>query len=165
VPQEMKIQEALRLIIRTKKNLYDFYLHAAERVTNPLGRRVFQRLAEEVRDNLGRFFHLYNGHDLGDFDQFMATPPHPDSALIQALTDQLTPDVHERRARELALSEEEDIERMLRMTAAHVIDPVARQILQRAASESRQHCAIIESEYAHTMGMVHESDIDTYVRE
>ncbi|ORJ62088.1 hypothetical protein [Geothermobacter hydrogeniphilus] len=163
MPQEMKIQEALRLIIRTKKTLYDFYLLAAERVTNPLGRKVFQRLAEEVHGNLGRFFHLYNGHDLGDFDQFMALPPSPDAALIKELTAH--PDIHERRAQELALSEEEDIERMLRMTAARVIDPAARQTLERAAHETRQHCALIESEYAHTMGMVHETDIDIYVRE
>ncbi len=165
MPQEMKIQEAIRLILKTKKNLYDFYLQAAEQVSNPLGRRVFERLAGEARNNLGRFFHLYNGHDLGDFEQFMATPPHPDSALLNDLVAQLTPDIHERRAREMALQEEEDIHRMLTMTAARVIDPVARQILQRAARETREHCALIESEYAHDMGMVHETDIDTYVRE
>jgi hypothetical protein len=33
------------------------------------------------------------------------------------------------------------------------------------AKETRTHYAIIESEYARTMGMVHETDIDTYVRE
>ena len=33
------------------------------------------------------------------------------------------------------------------------------------AKDTRIHYEIIESEYAHTMGMVHETDIDTYVRE
>lgn len=165
MPQEMKIQEALRLIIRTKKNLYDYYLKAAEQSTNPLGRKVFQHLAHEVRSNLSRFFHLYIGHDLGDFDQFMETAPLPDSALLHDLSAELSPDMHDRRAQEVALREEEDIERMLRMTAGRVIDPAARQILLRAAQETKNHCALIESEYAHTMGMVHETDMDTFVRE
>jgi hypothetical protein len=33
------------------------------------------------------------------------------------------------------------------------------------AKETENHYAIIESEYAHLMGMVHETDIDTFVRE
>jgi hypothetical protein len=31
--------------------------------------------------------------------------------------------------------------------------------------ETEQHYALIESEYAHIMRMVHESDQDTFVRE
>jgi len=33
------------------------------------------------------------------------------------------------------------------------------------ADATHQHYEVIESEYAHLMGMVHETDIDTYVRE
>jgi hypothetical protein len=33
------------------------------------------------------------------------------------------------------------------------------------AKSTHQHYELIESEYAHLMGMVHETDIDTFVRE
>jgi hypothetical protein len=40
-----------------------------------------------------------------------------------------------------------------------------RAVFDRMAEETETHYAIIESEYARIMGMVHETDIDTYVRE
>lgn len=165
MPQEMHVQEAIRLILKSKKNLYHFYRHAAAQGENRSGCLVFERLAEETSSNLSRFYHLYNGEEFGTFDQFLQSAPSHDSTLMSSLQGQVSPEIHDRRARELALQEEENLERMLRMTAARVIDPVARQTLERAANETRQHHALIESEYAHTMRMVHETDIDTYVRE
>jgi len=165
MPQEYRAQEAIRLAIDNKKALYDFYRQAAGTITNTSGQRVFERLAAEVRDNLSRFYHLYLGQDLPGFENFMAMPPQGDSAMLFELNRELNPEIHDRKAREIALREEADIERILRMTAARVIDPVARDVLQRAADEVSQHMQLIESEYARTMGMVHETDIDTYVRE
>lgn len=165
MPQEYRIQEAIRLAIESKKNLHDFYRQAAGRITNHSGQRVFERLADETRSNLGRFYHLYLGEDLPGFERFMATPPRTDSAMLHELGREIQPEIHDRKARELALREETDIERVLRLTAARVIDPLAREVLLRAADEVCQHMQVIESEYARTMGMVHETDIDTYVRE
>jgi len=165
MPQEYRVQEAIRLAIESKKNLHDFYQNAAGTITNLSGQRVFQRLADEVRGNLGRFYHLYLGQDLPDFERFMEIPPQSESAMLHELNREIQPDIHDRKAREIALREEADIEQVLRLTAARVIDPVAREVLVQAADEVCQHMQIIESEYAHTMGMVHETDIDTYVRE
>ena len=58
-----------------------------------------------------------------------------------------------------------DLGKNLRMTASHIVDPGVRAVFDRMAEETETHYAIIESEYAHMMGMVHETDIDTYVRE
>ena len=66
---------------------------------------------------------------------------------------------------ELALQEEEDLAKTLRMTASRIVDPAVRAVFERMARETETHYAIIESEYARMMGMVHETDIDTYVRE
>jgi len=66
---------------------------------------------------------------------------------------------------ELALKEEEDLARTLLMTAERIVDPMVRKVFERMAKETQHHYAIIESEYAHLMGMVHETDIDTFVRE
>jgi hypothetical protein len=38
-------------------------------------------------------------------------------------------------------------------------------VFERMAKETDDHYQLIESEYAHLMGMVHETDIDTFVRE
>lgn len=165
MPQEFNMQEALKLAIQTEKNVMDFYKKAAEIVKDPKAKKVFETLSGEEREHAGHFFHLYQGGDLGTFEEFMATPPHPDTAMLKELEKSLDENVHERKAMEIALREEEDLEKNLRLTAANIIDPGVRTVFERMAKETRDHYAIIESEYAHLMGMVHETDIDTYVRE
>ena len=165
MPQELKVQEALKQAIHSKKNLMDFYLKAAEVNKNPDGKKVLERLASEVRENLARFFDYYKGSDLGAFDVFINGPPHPDSAMLVSLQKTLSDNMSECKVRELAMKEEEDMEKTFTMLAQKVIDPMARAVLEQVAKETRNHYAIIESEYARTMGMVHETDIDTYVRE
>lgn len=165
MPQEMKMQEAIKTAIQTEKNAMDFYKRAASITKNARGKKVFEQLAGEEREHASHFFHLYKGSDLGSFDQFMASPPHPDSAMLKELDKALKADVHERRAMEIALREEEDLAKNLSLTASHIVDPVVRAVFERMAKETRDHFALIESEYAHLMAMVHETDIDTYVRE
>lgn len=165
MPQEMKMQEAIKTAIQTEKNAMDFYKRAASITKNVRGKKVFEQLAGEEREHASHFFHLYKGSDLGSFDQFMASPPHPDSVMLKELDKALKADVHERRAMEIALREEEDLAKNLSLTASHIVDPVVRAVFERMAKETRDHFALIESEYAHLMAMVHETDIDTYVRE
>ncbi|WP_298036110.1 ferritin family protein [uncultured Desulfuromonas sp.] len=165
MPQELKLQEAIKLAIQSKKNLVDFYREAAQITENLAGRAVFSNLSEEVRENVKRFFHLYRGAELGTFEDFMAIPPNPDTAMLTELRKSLNESVHERRAREIALREEEDLEKNLRSIASRVVDPSARSVLEKAADETRNHAMMIESEYARTMAMVHETDVATYVRE
>ena len=85
--------------------------------------------------------------------------------MLKHLEKALDENVHERKAMELALKEEEDLVKSLLMTASRIVDPAVRAVFERMARETENHYAIIESEYAHMMGMVHETDIDTYVRE
>ena len=165
MPQEMKMQEAIKFAIQTEKNVMDFYKRAAAITNNPRGKKVFDLLAGEEREHAGHFFHLYKGTDLGTFDQFMARPPQADTAMLKELEKALDANVHERRAMELALREEEDLAKSLTMTASHMVDPVVRTVFERMAKETLDHYALIESEYAHLMKMVHETDIDIYVRE
>lgn len=165
MPQEFKIQEALKLAVQTEKKVMDFYNRAAEIVTNPKAKKVFETLAGEEREHAEHFFPLYQGGDLGTFEEFISAPPHPDTAMLKELEKALDANVHERKAMEIALREEEDLEKNLRLTASRIVDPAVRAVFERMATETRNHFEIIESEYAHMMGMVHETDIDTYVRE
>lgn len=165
MPQEMKMLEAIKLAIQTEKDVMDFYLKAAALTNNERGKKVFELLAKEEREHAGHFFKIYTGSDLGSFEAFIAQPPKPNHVMLKQLEKALDENVHERKAMELALKEEEDLAKNLRLTASHIVDPAVRAVFDRMIEETETHYALIESEYAHMMGMVHETDIDTYVRE
>lgn len=165
MPQEFHLAEALRLAIQTEKDVMDFYKKAAALTKNERGRKVFEQLAGEEYEHAGHFFQVYPGKDLGNFEEFMKQPPKMEHAMLRALEKALNENVHERKAMEIALKEEEDLAKHLRLTAARIVDPQVRGVFERMAKETENHFALIESEYAHLMGMVHETDIDTYVRE
>lgn len=163
--QEFSMKEAIKNAIQTEKDVMDFYNKAAAITNNERGKKVFEQLAKEEREHASHFFNIYPGDDLGTFDEFMQKPARIDQAMLKQLEKALDENVHERKAMEIALKEEEDLSRRLRQTASHIIDPAVRAVFERMAVETEHHFAIIESEYAHMMGMVHETDIDTYVRE
>ena len=165
MPQEINVQEALKEAIQTEKDVMDFYKRAAEITKNEKAKKVFNLLANEEREHASHFFHLYEGKDLGSFEEFINSPPRKESAMLHNLEKALDENVHERKAMEIALREEEDLEKNLRSTASHIVDPAVRGVYEQMARETREHYEMIESEYAHLMGMVHETDIDTYVRE
>lgn len=165
MPQEFNLQEAIRLAVQTEKDVMDFYARAARITQNERGRKVFEQLAKEEREHCSHFFKIYPGQDLGTFEEYIQSPPRMESAMLHNLQKALDESVHERRAMEIALKEEEDLARVLEDTASRIVDPAVRTVFERMAKETRDHYEVIESEYAHLMGMVHETDIDTYVRE
>lgn len=165
MPQEFSMQEAIRLAIQTEKDVMDFYKKAADLTKNERGRKVFNQLAGEEYEHAGHFFKIYSGKDLGSFDEFMARPAKTEHAMLRKLEKALGENVHERKAMQIALQEEEDLAKSLRLTAVKIVDPAVRAVFERMAVETENHYALIESEYAHLMAMVHETDIDTYVRE
>ena len=163
--QEPSLLDAIKQAIQTEKDVMDFYLKAATLTSNERGKNVFEQLAKEEREHAGHFFEIYTGSDLGSFEDFMAMPPSKGHAMLKQLEKALDENVHERKAMELAMKEEEDLVKNLQMTASRIVDPSVRGVFERMARETENHYAIIESEYARMMGMVHETDIDTYVRE
>jgi ferritin-like metal-binding protein YciE len=66
---------------------------------------------------------------------------------------------------ELAMDKELKLEQALRTMAARIPDEKVREVFLKNAESTHQHYELIESEYAHLMGMVHETDIDIFVRE
>jgi ferritin-like metal-binding protein YciE len=63
------------------------------------------------------------------------------------------------------MEREKNLEEALLDTAAKIEDPAIKAVYELNATETRHHYELIESEYARIMGMVHETDIDTFVRE
>lgn len=165
MPQEYSYQDAIRHAIETEKELMDFYLRAAALTKDPGGKKVFETLAAEEREHARDFFSIYQGGALGTFEQYIDSPGKSQSAMMHDLEKMIGSDLKETHAMEIALREEQDVEKNLRFTASRIVDPMVRNIFNRMADETRQHYDVIESEYARMMGMVHETDINTYVRE
>ena len=165
MPQEMKHQEALRLAVETEKGLICYYRRAAEMVKDDGAKQVFERLAKDKEEHAGKFFHYYQGKDLGTLEEFVNRPCSLNAEAIKELNSMTDMKVKARRAREIAMEKEQQLEQSLRGAAKNIVNPVVRIIFEQMAKETRHHYEIIESEYARTMGMVHETDIDTYVRE
>jgi rubrerythrin len=163
--KEYTVQEALKLAIRAEKDSMDFYRKAASVTKNERAKKVFRLLASEEAEHLKSFFDLYPGEEFGDLQTFMASPPDKSSAQILALKKAIDKETHEQKALEIALQEEKACIERYAQFAMNIVDPLVRGIFERVVKETRKHYELIESEYAHVMKMVHESDQDIYVRE
>lgn len=163
--QEFNHQQAIKMAIEIKKELMCFYRRAAEMTSNPAGKKVFESLADDEQDHVNHFFRHYRGTDIGSIDEFMNAPCEWSEAMMKELAELIDERVKERRAMEIAMKKEQQVEQSLRNAAKRIVDPGVRTVFDQMAKETRNHYEIIESEYAHLMGMVHETDIDTYVRE
>jgi rubrerythrin len=165
MPQELNMQSALKFAIQTEKNTMDLYKHAESIIKNPRGKKVFAQLAGEEAEHVGHLFKIYSGKEYGSLSEFLASPPHVDHSDIRQLDLALSNNAHERKAMEIALNLEQELAKSLYLTASHMVDPGVRAVFERLAKETENHFALIESEYAHLMAMVHETDINIYVRE
>jgi rubrerythrin len=165
MPQEYVHQEAIKVAIESEKQLMCFYRKAAEMVADEGGRQVFNRLSEEKRDHVGMFFRHYRGDEFGPYDDFISTPCSAEAEVLKELNGIIDGQTKERRAREIAMDKEEQCEKLLRSRAKQIVDPGVRVVFDQMANESKNHFAIIESEYARFMRMPHETDIDIFVRE
>lgn len=161
----MDLQEAIKRSIQTEKNAMDFYRLAATHMKDAEAKRVFDVLARDEKEHAGQFFAIYKGGDINSFDDFIATPPKEESDWMADLRKMLNADFNERQAMELAMKKEQQLEKALREMAAKIDDPQVRQVYEDNAKSTNHHYQVIESEYARLMGMVHETDIDTFVRE
>jgi rubrerythrin len=159
------VQEAIKRSIQTEKNAMNFYQLGARRMKNQDARRTFELLAREEREHAGQFFKIYTGTDIPSLDAFLDSPFDNESSWIASITRLVDSEFTEQKALELAMEREKNLEETLLETAARISDPAVKAVFELNARETHNHYLLIESEYARLMGMVHETDIDTYVRE
>jgi rubrerythrin len=88
-----------------------------------------------------------------------------DSDWLKELEKIGVANLDERKAMELAMEKEKKLATHLRELAAKIDSPEVRKVFEDNARSTDHHFQLIESEYARLMGMVHETDIDTFVRE
>jgi rubrerythrin len=161
----IELKDAVRRAIQTEKNAMDFYQRGAELMKNVEARKVFQLLAREEREHAEWFYNVYPGDDISDLQEFLSSGIDQSSEWMTELNQVKTEDFNERKAMELAMAKEKNLAEHLRALAAKIDNPEVRKVFEQNATSTDHHYQIIESEYARLMGMVHETDIDTYVRE
>lgn len=159
------IQEAIKRSIQTEKNAMNFYQLGARQMKNPDARKTFELLAREEREHAGHFYAIYKGNDIPSLEAFLDTPHDNESTWISSISRLVDGDFSEQKALELAMEREKNLEAALLETAAKVEDAEVRGVYELNAKETHNHYLMIESEYARLMGMVHESEMDTFVRE
>lgn len=163
--KEYALQEAISLAIKAEKDSMDFYRRAASVAKNERAKKVLDLLANEEVGHLKAFFDHYKGSEFGDLASYINSPADAKHPTFMKLEKAISEDMVEQKALELALAEEMACIGQYTQLAQGVVDPAVRSVFERVVKETQGHYALIESEYAHIMGMVHESDQDTFVRE
>ncbi|MDD2308315.1 MAG: ferritin family protein [Desulfuromonadaceae bacterium] len=163
--KEYTLQEAISLAIKAEKDSMDFYRRAASVAKNDRARKVLEMLANEEVGHLKAFFVHYKGSEFGDLTSYISSPVDTKNPAYIKLEKAIHEDFIEQKALELALVEEKHCIGQYTQLAQGVIDPSVRAVFERVVKETQVHYDLIESEYAHIMGMVHESDQDIFVRE
>lgn len=161
----INIQDAIKRAIQTEKNAMNFYLLGAQKMNDPAARRTFELLGREEREHAAQFYKIYQGTDIPSLDAFLDLPPDNESSWVSTISRLISADFNEQKALELAMDREKNLEEALRETAAKIDAPEIKAVFELNARETHNHYLLIESEYARLMGMVHETDIDTFVRE
>jgi len=163
--KEYTLQEAVSLAIKTEKDSMDFYRRAASVAKNERAKKVLEMLANEEVGHLKAFFDHYKGSEFGDLAACISAPIDTRNPTYMKLEKAIREDMMEQKALELAMIEEKECIGQYTQLAQGVVDPAVKAVFERVVKETKGHYALIESEYAHVMGMVHESDQDTFVRE
>ena len=161
----INVQEAIKRSIQTEKNAMNFYQLGARQMKNQDACKTFELLAREEREHAGQFFKIYTGTDIPSLEVFLDTPLDNESSWIASITRLIDTDFTEQKALELAMDREKNLEEALLETAARINDAAVKAVFELNAKETHNHYLLIESEYARLMGMVHETDMDTYVRQ
>ena len=159
------VQQAIKHSIETEKNAMHFYQYGAQQLKDAAAKRTFELLAGEEREHAGHFYRIYRGGDIPSLDAFLDTPFDNESGWLAAITRSVAKDFNEQQAMEVAMEKEKKLEEALRDAAEKMNDPEVRAVYELNVRETHNHYLMIESEYARIMGMVHETDMDIYVRE
>ena len=159
------LKDAVRRAMQTEKNAMDFYLRGAEMMKNTEAKKVFALLAREESEHAEWFYNVYPGDDIADLQEFLSSGADQNSEWMKELSQVNAAGFDERKAMELAMEKEKNLAEHLRALAEKIDNPEIRAVFEQNATSTDHHYQIIESEYARLMGMVHETDMDTFVRE
>ena len=159
LPEEVSImgiidvQKAIKDSIQTEKDAMDYYKYGAERMAEDRARQTFEILAREEYQHAESFYRIYSGDDIPSFQEFMNAPPNTDSSWWKNLQSLLVQDFDERKALELAIDQEEALEKALREMATQIDDPDISRVYLANATSTHNHLELVEEDYKAMLGM------------
>ena len=147
------VQKTIKDSIQTEKDAMDYYKYGAERMAEDKARRTFEILAREEYQHAESFYRIYSGDDIPSFQKFMDAPPNTESSWWKNLQCLLVQDFDERKALELAIEQEDALEKSLREMAAKIDDPDIARIYLANATSTHNHLELVEEDYKAMLGM------------
>jgi rubrerythrin len=147
------LQAALLEAIQTEKDAMDYYQLAAEKSADERARKTFELLSREERQHALSFYSACNDCDLPSFDEMMAAPPDTESSWFKSLQKVMIAEFDERVALELAIEQEDLLEKHLRAMADKISDEKIKAIYLANANSTHQHMELVEEDYKAMLGM------------
>jgi rubrerythrin len=147
------VKKAIKDSIQTEKDAMDFYKYGAERMMEDKARQTFEILAREEYQHAESFYRIYPGDDIPSFQKFMSAPPNTESDWWKGLQNLLMQDFDERKALELAIEQEDALEKTLREMAAEIDDPEISKVYLANATSTHNHLELVEDDYKAMFGM------------
>jgi len=140
-------QKALLEAAETEKDAMDFYKFGAEKMPDDKARATFEMLAREELEHARSFYDCINSAELKPFDTFIAGPPDTESSWWKALQQAMLGEFDERKALELAMDQEEALEKELLAMAEKMTDPDVKAVYLANARSTHRHEELIEEDY------------------
>ena len=147
------VKKAIKDSIQTEKDAMDFYKYGAQRMMEDKAKRTFEVLAREEYQHAESFYRIYPGDDIPSFQEIMNAPPNTSSDWWQGLQKLLMQDFDERKALELAIEQEDALEKELREMATRMDDPEIAKVYLANASSTHNHLELVEEDYKAMFGM------------
>ena len=141
------IQKALKDSAQTEKDAMDFYKYGAEKMQDEKAKAMFEMLAKEEMEHARSFYDACMGDGLPPFEEFINTPPDTESSWWIALKSAMLGEFDERKAMELAIEQEEALEKELIAMAEQIDDPAVKEIYLANAKSTHRHEEMIEEDY------------------
>ena len=144
-------RDALRIAIATERSGLEFYSRAAKLTTDPRGRGVFQRLAEEEGEHLGTLEKRYR-ELLTEDPQLESKPTFlffkaPAHGLFAAGTEKLTKGIDDRQALLIGIKCERGSHKFFKRYGERFEDSEGKRIFLEFADEERAHLDLLIREY------------------
>ncbi len=149
---QAEVQKAIKEAMQTERDAMDFYKYGAEKMTTDKARRAFEILAAEEKQHAHMFYSIYTGTDVPDFEAFMSAAPNTSSSWWKALQQADTDSFDERKAMELAIEQEEKLEKALRAKAETIEDDAIKQVYLANARSTHHHFELCMEEYKALQG-------------
>ena len=144
-------RDALRIAIATERSGLEFYTRASRLTRDARGRRVFQRLAEEEKEHLGKLETRYR--ELLAQDAKLETQPTflffkgAANGLFAAGTEELKKGVDDRQALLIGIRCERGSHKFFKRYGERFEEPEGKRIFLEFADEEHDHMELLIREY------------------